>query len=250
MGFEIHILAKNEEVILPYTIRHYSTFCSRIILHDLGSTDGTIHIAKAAGIEVREWDSRGEFNDLLNKKIKDEAWRGTDAEWVAPVDADEFLYFPLGAGNTLSAYKGMNFPVIKAFGFEMISDSLPTGPGQIYDEIKSGARDDRWYGKPILIQSRIVATVDFGVGADQIKGTFKAGGEFGNPTHFAVPPTYLLHFHQCGPIERTAALYDERRRILAPINVQNRWGNIDDSGIKHATDKRRYIMDRLERVIP
>jgi hypothetical protein len=251
MGFDVHILAKDEELLLPYAIRHYITFCSRIVLHDLGSVDRTKEIARAAGIEIREWDSSGEFNDLLNKKIKDEAWRGTSSDWAAMVDCDEFLYFPLGAGNTLSAYNAANVAVVKPYGFEMSHPVLPTTAGQIYDEIKMGARDDRWYAKPVLISSKRVETIDFGVGADQCKGTLKGGGAFGNPTNLNIPPTYLLHFHSgIGPIERIARLYDERRAKLAAVNVRNRWGNIDQTGIQHAMDKRAYIAARLERVIP
>jgi glycosyltransferase involved in cell wall biosynthesis len=49
MKIHCHLLTRNEQHILPYSLRHYATFCERIFVHDMGSTDGTLEIAKSFG---------------------------------------------------------------------------------------------------------------------------------------------------------------------------------------------------------
>ena len=59
MRIEAHIISFNEERIIPYTLRHYLSFCSRVILHDSFSTDGTRQIAEKLGAEVKDFDTGG-----------------------------------------------------------------------------------------------------------------------------------------------------------------------------------------------
>ena len=248
MKIETHILAYNEEEIFIYAVRHYATFADRIILHDLGSTDGTLAIAAQFGIEVRRWDSKNQVNDLLNKKIKDEAWRGTDADWVIMADTDELIYFPKGAADSFNSYAAQGLPIVKPQGFEMFSETYPITNGQIYDEVKFGARDDRWYAKPIIFNPKLIKSIDFSPGAHTCIATLKSGAKFENPTKHSEPPAYLLHFHQIGPIEEIARGYDDHIARMCEGNKKNHWGNFEP-GIKHARDKRDYILSRLEKVI-
>ena len=104
MKIQVHILAFNEEDILPYTLRHYSQFATKIIVHDSFSTDRTREICKDYGAEVRDWDTGGVLNDNLSRELKSTAWIGTDADWVITADADELIYFPKGVTQTLEEY--------------------------------------------------------------------------------------------------------------------------------------------------
>ena len=251
MKVEVHILTWNEEALIKYAVRHYRTFADKIMVHDARSTDRTREFAQWGGAEVVDWDTGNQFDDEMAMKLKNDCWRGTDADWVICADADEFIYFPQGAEAALASYSRTGAAVIKPHGWEMISDTYPTTGGQIYDEVKFGARDDKWYAKPLLFNPRIVAESGFGIGAHESDPVLKNGMKLRVGANFprAVPPCYLLHFHQIGPVERTAALYDERRQRLCATNVRNRWGNIDDTGIVHAKMKRDYIRARLEQVI-
>ena len=247
MVIEVHILASDEEAILPFTLRHYETFASRIVLHDLGSTDRTVEIASAAGAEIRPSPTH-EFDDRLNQRIKNTAWNGTDADWVIMADADELIYFPMGWAPTLDAYGRAGEHVLKPYGYEMESPTFPEGGGQIYDYVKFGGRDDKWYAKPILFSPKRVKSLIFGTGAHEVSGVLQNGRAFKNPTVFSSPPCYLLHCHHLGSIERIAALYDANRSRHSAANKQNKWG-LQCDGTTHAKEKRAAIMAKRERVI-
>jgi glycosyltransferase involved in cell wall biosynthesis len=243
-----HILARDEAEIFIYSARHFTSFCNRVVLHDMGSTDGTLEIAAQFGIEVRKWDSGDKVDDRVNKLIKETCWQGTDADWVICADADELIYFPDGHKEAFEAYTAQNIPVVKPHGWEMTSETMPTTSGQIYDEIKMGGRDDVWYAKPNCFTPRLVQSIEFGAGSHVCTAILKDGTTFNNPTVHSTPPAYLLHYHQIGSIERIAKKYDRTRSRMCDENVNNKWGNFEP-GIKHATDKRNFILSRLERVI-
>lgn len=245
---EVHIVTFNEEMILPYTLRHYQTFAAKIVVHDSFSTDRTRAICAEFGVEVRDFDTNGEINDILLKQLKETAWNGTTADWVAMVDADEFLYFPQGAKTSLESYDQQGLAFVKPHGYEMFSDSLPKGSGQIYDEIKQGAPDSKWYAKPVLFSAKRVESVDYMVGAHECRAVLKNGLRMINPVRVSFPPCWMLHYHQIGGLERIAAKYDAHRNRLAKVNRDNNWGWTGD-GRRHAMDKRTAILSRLQQII-
>lgn len=251
MKIEAHILTYNEAALLPYILRHYQTFCSRICIYDAYSTDRTIEIAVAAGAEVYDWDTDGRFNDGEAKKLKNTCWRGTDADWIWVSDADELPYFPGGAEATLAIYEAGRIAVVKPHGYEMFSEAMPCGTGQIYDEIKHGAPDDYWYAKPILFSPRRVKSIRFDAGAHGCTAELVDGGRLQMPIGSALtePPTYLLHFHHIGPLARIAARYDAALARQSRENLANGWGN-RTPGILHAQEKRAMILKKLKQVIP
>jgi glycosyltransferase involved in cell wall biosynthesis len=250
MKIQVHILTYNEEDILPYTLRHYSQFATRIIVHDSFSTDRTREICKEYGAEVRDWDTGGVLNDDLSRELKGTAWIGTDADWVITADADELIYFPNGVTKTLEEYDRNNVHIVQPYGYEMYSENFPTGSGQIYDEVVHGARDDRWYSKPILFAPKRITKLEFAPGAHQCHVTSKLGERYliDNKNHkFTVPTCWLLHCKHLGPIARVGKKYDVQRTRLAEINVKQKWGNFDP-GEKHARDKRANIINKLEKI--
>jgi glycosyltransferase involved in cell wall biosynthesis len=249
MKTDVHLLCFNEAEILPYTLRHYRTFADRIIVHDGFSTDRSRDIAASFGAEVADWDTGGKLNDKLAMELKNTCWLGTTADWVICADADELIYFPEGAEKTLREYDEFEVSLVKPHGWEMCSDVFPTGDGQLYDYVKMGAKEERWYSKPILFSPKRVASVQFSPGAHQVKARYHDGKLIPHPVNYSYPATYLLHCKHLGPVERIAARYDAVRKRLAPVNEKHRWGNFEP-GLKHAQDKRDAILPRLEQVIP
>lgn len=248
MKIEAHCITYNESAILPYWLRHYSTFANRMIVHDSFSTDDTREIAKKAGAEVVDFDMGGKVDDPMMAKIKGEAWKGTSADWVIFTDADEFVHFPMGVETTLAYYKRIGVPVIKPFGFEMVADKFPTTTGQIYDEVKMGARDDRWYGKPAIINPFVINSIIYEMGAHECRMILKNGMHVGGPTIPNPMPVYMMHMKHIDTVENIGAKYDAYKARFSDINIKNRWGNFEP-GIKHAQDKRAAIMAKVERVI-
>ena len=118
----------NEEVILPYFLRHYSSFCQKIIIYDQYSTDKTHDILKSfthstCEVIVRLWGENEKFNDFNNLAIKQNAYKESrgKADWVIISDCDEFLYHPI-LQEKLLYYKniGINLPKVK--GYNMMPD--------------------------------------------------------------------------------------------------------------------------------
>lgn len=251
MKVVVHILARNEEQMLPYTLRHYRDFCAEIHLHDLGSTDRTLEIARSYGAIIHEHDSGGEFRDSLNTRIKNTCWHGTDADWVIIADCDELMHFPAGVRETLRSYDDQQVAVVNPFGYEMLSDVFPTGEGKITDYIKHGARDDHWYAKKVCFSPKRVASVSFGAGAHVTAATLHGGRQIAldTTTPKSTPACYLLHFHHVHAVEVIGAKYEA---VIARLSAENRRYNqgVQRDGMGHARDKRRAIMAKLERVLP
>lgn len=255
MNLEVHVLSHDDEQMLVWSLRHYASLGARVIVHDGGPKGFSTALANLFEFEARKWDTAGELNDELAMRLKNDCWRGSEARWVAVVDADELLYFPLGVEFTLARYDELGAAVPKPHGFEMFSErwfepNEHVGT-QIYDHVKEGAPEDKWYAKPILFSPRRVVESGFGIGAHESCPVLRGGravmvdGKWPK----ANPPCWLLHFKAVGPIERVAERYDATRRRLSAVNVRQGWGNVHDTGMEHALKKRALILPGLTRVI-
>jgi glycosyltransferase involved in cell wall biosynthesis len=132
LKIEVFAICYNEEILLPYFLRHYSTFCDKITIFDNYSTDRSEEICKAnPKVEVIKYDSGGQIRDDLYLKIKNNCWKGSTADWVIVCDIDEML-IPSGELTVGCA------SIIKPLWFDMVSETLPTTDGQIYDELHHG----------------------------------------------------------------------------------------------------------------
>jgi hypothetical protein len=249
---EAHILAHSEEDIIGWTIAHYQNIgAARVVVHDLGSEDGTVDIAVGMGAVVKQHRCH-DFNDADNVQLKNTCWAASSADWVAVVDADELLHSPtMPFPDLLETYESTAIPVAKPHGFELCADEFPVyQPGrQLTDLVKHGARDDHWYAKPVLFTPRRVMYMNFAPGAHKCDAVLSDGRHHGNPTIPTTPPVYLLHAKHIGPVERVAERYVRNQRRHSELNKRMRWGNYEPP-LKHAQDKRRSIMGELRQVIP
>jgi len=157
-------IVRNDEYILPYFIRHYSTFADKIFIIDDHSTDNTVEVALLfPKVELLHYEYDGGFNEdnfnysLENNYIKHS--RGI-ADWVMCVDSDEFIYHK-DMHNILKEQRENGVRVLKTEGFMMISKTLPNKEGQIYDESKEGI-PMRQYGKTVIFDPNI--DISFGHG--------------------------------------------------------------------------------------
>jgi hypothetical protein len=285
MNLSVHILAYNEARILPFTLRHYATFASKITVHDLGSTDATRDIAAAAGARVVQHDTRGQCDDQLNRTIKNEAWkngictgdrkgsRETENElsasdpllplrspvksdcpnWIITADADEFITFPFdrffGAGSTLAAYDLAGVPIVKPQGYEMFSEAFPTDDGvsQLYHHIRHGAPEPDWYCKPILFSPSRIEKLGFGVGAHAVE--YRTLGATQTLRIDRASPTTdpATHLLHFHHIKPLEEIAADYDAHLARMSPLNREKKWGnhEPGLKHAQDKRRQILARL-----
>lgn len=249
--FHALLLTFNERRMATYSIRWYKSFCQRVTILDLGSTDGTQEYAKSQGCEVRQFDCQKEFDDRLNQRLKNEQWIGSDADWVIIGDCDELLRFPAGIEASFASYDAQSLAVIKPYGYEMHTDIFPTTDGQIFEHLKHGAREDVFYSKPMCFTPRQVAKTEFSMGAHTLSVTLHGGRSIKVDQRFpfAVPPAQMCHCHHIYPIEEITARYQGVRDRMSAMNKQMKWGLQEDARV-HADRKRASIVPKLERIIP
>jgi glycosyltransferase involved in cell wall biosynthesis len=182
------MVAWNEEQILPYALRHYERFASRIYVYDNMSTDATGRIVDAHALAHRIVFDSGETQcDSNLLAIKNHAWKSLSraapepveicerlrirnqdqvralcrareaADFVCLVDADEILFCP-DMTEVLRAYKAAGVTLPRVEGYEMVSDHEPPScdiaTGSITDHIRSGVRceayDEQVVFSPVL----------------------------------------------------------------------------------------------------
>ena len=252
MKIDVYILCRNEADILPYTLRHYLSFARYIYIYEGRSTDGCRAIieeqqkAHPGQIAMIDWPDGQMLDDINNSRIKSICWRGSDADWVILVDCDEFVYFPVGL-DALAAARGA---VIVPYGWELLSDQYPSTAGQIYSEVRLGASDDRWYGKPVILSPHGVVSACYEVGAHAVDYmTTDCQRRYAGPeSPRSNPPVWLLHCKHLGPVERVAARYDAVRASYSETNRKHGWGHQVD-GLVHAKAKRTELLARARVIL-
>lgn len=150
----VYSIMRNESFILPYFLRHYETFADRIFVWEDRSTDDTRAILEShPKVEVFTPRFEGlddfEMAALFSAEYRSRS-RGK-ADWVACVDADEFVYHQDLPGR-LAALKAEGVQIVKLEGWNMIAESRPATGGQIYEEIRWGV-PDHYFEKPALFSS-------------------------------------------------------------------------------------------------
>lgn len=216
MIIHAYIQTWNEIITIPYIIRHYSSFCDKIIFNDDNSTDGTREIIKSCPIaELRDLGANG-VNDAVflshwNNDYKES--RGV-ADWVILADGDEFIYHPNIRGLLVRYQEqGINFPSI--CGYNMVSGGLPSIDGQIYEEFTYGWHASQMDKKSVFKPELDVA---FHAGRHRLQ-SFPVGA-----VSTDVPQIALLHYVAMG-----FDYYNNRQKSYQPrtseINIRNNWGD-------------------------
>jgi hypothetical protein len=154
---DVYSTMYNEAQLLPYWLRHYETFASRIFVWlDDDSTDGSR--------EILEQHPLVKILPLDHHKVDDMFWvKGLfqsykrisrrKAEWVMVADGDEFIYHP-DMQAALAQAKNNGVDVITCAGYTVISDRFPETQGQIYDELKMGL-PDMWMEKDTVFHPSV-----------------------------------------------------------------------------------------------
>lgn len=224
MSIWVYTIVRDEALMIKYWLRHYKTFCDRIIVYDEDSEDGTQDIVLAEGSELRRYPGNGYMDDLLMASFASQQYKEArgSADWVIWVDADEFIYHE-NIRNHLDELKDSRVIIPRVIGYNMFSDSPPRGSGQIYEEIRHGIPSDA-YSKIAVVNPNI----------ELVWGTGKhfAHSEFGSHTQLydypinGPEPLKLLHYRWLGEqwhLRRNARNYgrlnDENKSRLHGMEV-------------------------------
>lgn len=114
-------------------------WCSKVVVYDEASDDGTSDLARAEGAEVREYHGTGHLDDFAFINFAHAMYKEArgQADWVVWTDADEIVYHPR-ITERLAEFRAAGINLPRTVGYSMLSHSLPTGSGQIYSQIKRG----------------------------------------------------------------------------------------------------------------
>jgi glycosyltransferase involved in cell wall biosynthesis len=110
----IVIITYNEEFILPHFIKWYRDRFPdcKIVVYDNESTDATKNIClNTPNLTYIPYYTGNKLSDSTYLKIKNNAWKHAETDWVIVCDADEFLDITpeqLNTNQTLFESKGFN----------------------------------------------------------------------------------------------------------------------------------------------
>lgn len=192
----VFAICKDEAQMLPWFLRHYSTFADQIIIFDEQSTDGSRELIQACPkADLRGWPWKGLNDERFRWAINNfhmEAYG--QVGWILWTDIDELLYHPDMLGM-LARAKG---DLIPSTGYALISPTgwpADDGQSQIYDLVKTGIRQDN-YDKKTLWRSAL-----------KIEHTFGRHAMHGYPKHNGQEcpdaGVKLFHLHHLGGVEDT-----------------------------------------------
>lgn len=230
MKIDVFATCYNEEIILPYFIKHYKQFARNIIMFDNMSTDNSVNIMKDSGVMVVEIDTANRFEESVLIFTRNNCWKQSDADWVIVVDMDEFVYHP----NLVEILENSEATLIHPKGYEMMSETLPTTSGQIYDEIKMGYSTDEFvsmgvyphwksnYSKGCVFKPSEIQEIRFGPGSHECSPV-------GNVRVDRNSGLKLLHYKY---INREVLInkYQHYKVRQSQDMIRNGWGNYQEWG--------------------
>ena len=93
-NIDVYCLCWNEAKIIPFVIQYWKRFARHVYVYDNGSDDGSLELLAQYPdwITVRHFESNGEFDELTQVYVRNNCWKGSDADWVVVCDMDECLY--------------------------------------------------------------------------------------------------------------------------------------------------------------
>lgn len=179
MKIHAHIIAWNEEKILPFTLDHYSRFCEKIFVYDNMSTDNSELIYKKYNnVIVKKWQSPdNKYNDAILSSLKSNAYkesRNDNVDWVVVCDCDEFLYHP-DMLEVLEAYKQSNVTMPKIDGHDMCSENFPEYDGELLvKKVKIGSKTYGPMCKNIIFNPVLDVTYAPGSHSNRVSGSVQS----------------------------------------------------------------------------
>jgi hypothetical protein len=232
MRITLYTFCYNEQEILPYFLKHYSTFVDKIIVYNNNSTDNSIQILndwKECEIEIRDYSTNNQYDEKTIIDLKNNCWKdNTDSEYIIVCDTDELLYHP----NIMEFIKKQPFTdYFTPTGYHMIGDEIPTDyTKQIYDIIKVGTPDNQ-YNKNVLFRRINLLETNYTPGCHT--SYFKGAGRLIN---CEVPELKLLHYKWLSfdYVYNKHTHYGKRR---SEHSINNGWGG------HYGLDKNKMIDD-------
>jgi glycosyltransferase involved in cell wall biosynthesis len=157
MILHVYTMTHNEEYMIEYFLRHYTTVADRIFVIDDASTDRTREIVAACPIaEIIDYPYPSglmeKYKAMSFSKIYRHLSRGV-ADWVICVDCDEFIYHPR-LREVLAEQRALGVQGIRPRGVVLGAEQTPHTDGQLYDACPLGFATHR-YSKPVIFDPAV-----------------------------------------------------------------------------------------------
>lgn len=219
---DVYCLCWNEEAIIPFVIQYWKRFARHVYVYDNGSTDKSIELLSQYPdwITIEHFDSESEgFDDITNLKIKNDCWKGSDADWVVVCDFDECLY-----SKNLTEFLGNldrnDFSVIAPQWTDVWSKDFPEyDEGKLCHEITDGVVPDKrnHLHKCILFKPGATKEMNYGAGCHFCRHV----GE--GKTGMLNDGIYLVHLKNLG-IDYRIKRYGQLKERLSERNKRYGFG--------------------------
>lgn len=222
MNIECHMIAWNESETIHLSIKHYQQFCLRIIIYDNYSTDNTREIALSMGCEVKLFGIEGVLDDREYTKLKNNCWKGSKADLVFIVDADEII-------RILIPDIGIKDETIfRTHGWNVFHHEVPVNS---WEEITTGFYDIQ-YSKLCVFNPKKIKEINYVHGCHIAKpeGYIK----------YHTQPMILFHYRNVGGPERLVQRHALYRPRMSEWNIKWKAG-------KHYLDEDNKRIEDWER---
>ena len=215
---QIHLFAMclNEERMIPYFLSHYSGWVTQFHIFDNGSTDNSLRLlAGDPRITVESFKTEGDSFVETAQRLMNDVWtRSRHADWVITAEVDEHLHHP-----DILAYlqhcATERVTVLHPVGFNMVSDTFPTDPRPLCEQIVRGVRAPD-FDKLAIFDPRAIISINYDVGRHAAAPTGRLSWEQNRQIK-------LLHYKNLGVdylIERNGIL----SKGLRLKDKSRRWG--------------------------
>jgi glycosyltransferase involved in cell wall biosynthesis len=202
----IYTITYNEQFVLPHFIKWY---CDRfpdckIVVYDNESTDATKNICLSTpNLTYIPYNTDNKLSDSTYLKIKNNAWKHAETDWVIVCDADEFLDInpkDLNTNQTLFESKGFNMCNVDN------TDDVCS--------IRHGVEAIQ-YDKIVCFNKRYIKEINYGAGCHNAE-------PIGDVIFSSVRPK-LLHMKFIN-VDLLVSKYKSYASRLSDENKQMRWG--------------------------
>jgi glycosyltransferase involved in cell wall biosynthesis len=219
MKIRVIAICYNEEKMLPFFLRYYTSFCDEVVIYDNCSTDRSIEIIKSfPKTSIISYDTNGQLSDKKYLEIKNNTWKAekNKYDWQIVVDTDEFVWHP-NLLQILERYRNSGISLPKTNGFNMIHDCFPEDDGrQIMEIIKMGVGKPN-YCKPAIFCPKMIKEMNYKPGAHKCDPR-------GVVRYSPLAEIFFLHYKYFG-----IDYFRERAKLYAPRlkGVDYDWGQME-----------------------
>lgn len=203
---ETFIIAWNEADTIKLTLKHYLQF-GKVNLYDNYSDDGTPEIADKMGAFVKSFGKEGTLDDKEYLKIKNHAWKNSEADYVIVCDADEILKVDL---KFLKQEKKKGVTIFKTLGWNIFSEKMPKKEWNI----DTGFYDHNFSKQVIFSPKLLNINYQYGCHECRPQGDVRY-------SDYRIP---LFHYRNVGGVERMIQRHKQYRKRMSDFNKRLRLG--------------------------